>query len=79
MENQTNYPPQQPASGSSGANTVLLVIVILILAGFGYWWYANAHKAPAPTDNSAKVDVTLPVGNTDNGSRSGDTGSSEAY
>jgi hypothetical protein len=65
MENQTNYPPQQPASGSSGANTVLLVIIILILAGFGYWWYTHAHKTAPPADNSVHVDVNVPAENND--------------
>ncbi len=66
MENQTNYPPAQPANGSSGANTVLLVIIILALAGFGYWWYTHSHGAAAPDVNNVHVDVNLPQDNTDN-------------
>lgn len=64
MENQTNYPPQQPQGNSSGANTVLLVIIILILAGLGYWWYTQQYKA-APVDNNPtiNVDVNLPANN----------------
>ena len=64
MENQTNYPPQQPEKNSSGANTVLIIVAILIIVGFGYWWYRHYRAPVAPANTpSVNVDVNLPPTN----------------